>query len=179
MFRRGMNRPFRRFPADIPPALQRANELMATGDFNGAAAAFEQAAQAAVARGGVRAPWLLIQAGRMRILAGQVPAGMAHLQQGLSLIATRGNWQRLYAVGGRLEGELKQRGLKAEAAQIEAMVKGKLPAGFTPAGGPDAKLVLPTNCPGCGAPVRADEAERVDERTVECPFCGSMVRAEN
>lgn len=50
MFRRGMNRPFRRFPADIPPALQRANELMATGDFNGAAAAFEQAAQAAVAR---------------------------------------------------------------------------------------------------------------------------------
>ncbi len=181
MFRRGTNRPFRRFAADIPPALQRANELMASGDYPGAAAAFEQAAQGAVARGGPRAPWLLIQAGRMRILAGQVPAGMAHLQQGLTLIATHGNWQRLFAAGGRVAGELKSRGLTGEAAQIEALVKEKLPTGFKPAAGAagQPRPVLPTNCPGCGAPVRGDEADWIDTVTAECPYCGSPVRAES
>ena len=88
--RRGFVRPFGR-PSipDIPPALRRANELMAIGDYPGAAQAFEELARGAVARNGPRASLLLLQAGRMRILAGQVPLGMTHLQQGLGLFAAR------------------------------------------------------------------------------------------
>ncbi len=37
---------------------------------------------------------------------------------------------------------------------------------------------LPTNCPKCGAPIHADEADWVDSATVECDFCGSLIRAE-
>jgi hypothetical protein len=37
---------------------------------------------------------------------------------------------------------------------------------------------LPTACPQCGAPLRADEVEWADESTAECDFCGAMIRAE-
>jgi len=59
--RRGFVRPIGR-PAmqDIPPALRRANELMATDDYPGAAQAFEGLARGAVARNGPRAPLLLL-----------------------------------------------------------------------------------------------------------------------
>jgi hypothetical protein len=152
---------------------------MATGDYPGAAQAFEDLARGAVARNGPRAPWLLIQAGRMRILAGQVPSGMTHLQQGLGLFARRGQWQRFRNSGQRIEAELSQHGLTGQAKQIEAALKASLPAGFVPGPGLEkTKRVLPTNCHGCGGPLHADEVEWTDEITAECPYCGSAVRAE-
>ena len=45
---RGFGRPFRRmFGPDIPPLLQRANQMMANGKYVEAASAFEQLARAA------------------------------------------------------------------------------------------------------------------------------------
>jgi hypothetical protein len=181
--RRPIARPFGRpgIP-DIPPALRRANELMAIGDYPGAAQAFEELARGAVARNGPRAPILLIQAGHMRILAGQVPAGMLHLRQGLGLFATRGQWQPLYNNSQRMIRELNSRGLTEQAGQIAAILKAGLPAGFVPAStaaaSQKAPPVLPTNCPGCGGPLHADEIEWSDGITAQCPYCGSAVRAE-
>jgi hypothetical protein len=180
--RRGFVRPTGR-PAipDIPPALQRANELMATGDHSGAAQAFEELARGAVARNGPRAPWLLIQAGRMRIMAGQIPLGMSHLQQGLDLFAARGQWQRFHNSSQRIMAELSQRGLSGQATQIEANLKARLPAGFVPEPKniPEkAKRVLPTNCHSCGAPLHTNDVDWTDEITAECPYCGRAVRAE-
>jgi hypothetical protein len=37
---------------------------------------------------------------------------------------------------------------------------------------------LPTNCTKCGAPIHKDEANWVDEQTIECDFCGSLIRSE-
>ncbi len=180
--RRGFMRPLRRPPIlDIPPALRRANELMAVGDYPGAAQAFEELARGAVTRNGPRAPLLLLQAGRMRILADQVPIGMTHLQQGLEFFATRGQWQQFRNAGQRIVAELTQRGLTEQANQIEATLKSSLPAGFVPdpgTGREKAKRFLPTNCLGCGGPLHADEVEWTDEITAECPYCGSAVRAE-
>jgi len=181
--RRGFIRPFgRSIIPDIPPALRRANELIVIGDYPGAAQAFEELARGAVARDGPRAPLLLLQAGRMRILAGQVPQGMTHFQQGLGLFAARGQWQRFSNSGQRIVAELSQRGLTEQAKQIEATLKAGLPAGFAPgpgAGPEKAKRFLPTNCPGCGGPLHSDEVEWTDEITAECAYCGSAVRAED
>lgn len=181
--RRGLMRPLRRpLIPDIPPALRRANELMATGDYAGAAQAFEGLAHGAVARNGPRAPLLLLQAGRMRILAGQVSLGMTHLQQGLALFVARGQWQHFRNAGQRIVTELTQHGMTDQADQIEATLKSRLPAGFVPdpgAGREKARRVLPTNCHGCGGPLHADEVEWTDEITAECPYCGNAVRAED
>jgi hypothetical protein len=152
---------------------------MAIGDYSNAAQAFEELARNAVSRNGPRAPMLLIQAGRMRILAAQVPLGMTHLQQGLGLFALRGQWQRFCNSSQRIAAELSQRGLTEQARQIEATLKATLPSDFVPGARQEkAKHVLPTNCPGCGGPLHADEVGWIDEITAECQYCGSAVRAE-
>jgi len=181
MFRRPFGRPMRRpLAGNIPPALQRANQLMATGQPAEAAEIFEQFAHGALMRNGPRAPWFFLQAGHARLLAGQVPAGMTHLQQGLALLVARGQFQQLYRAGTRFVTELNTRGLAAEAKQIEDYLKQALPGGFVPAPGAGAEKprLLPTNCPGCGGPIRSDEVEWADEFTAECPFCGSAIRVE-
>lgn len=38
--------------------------------------------------------------------------------------------------------------------------------------------ILPTNCPGCGAPVHGERAKWVDSNTAECEYCGSLIRSE-
>ncbi|MBM3151100.1 MAG: hypothetical protein FJZ96_02660 [Chloroflexi bacterium] len=183
MFRRPFARPIRRaMMGEVPPLLRRANELMAMGNYGAAAEAFEQLARGAQMRGIPRDAQLFLQAGRCRILAGQVPLGMTHLKQGLSIIASRGNFQNLQNAGQRAIAELTQRGLSAEAAEIETLLKASIPAGFTGgavAAAPAAKpRLLPTSCPGCGGPIRSADVEWVDEATAECPYCGSAVRAE-
>jgi Zn finger protein HypA/HybF involved in hydrogenase expression len=106
---------------------------------------------------------------------------MTHLQQGLSLFAARGQWQKLHNGGMRFVTELNARGLTSEAKQIEEYLKTTLPGGFVAGAGASAekpKPVLPIHCPGCGGPIRSDEVEWADEVTAECPYCGSAVRAE-
>ncbi len=181
--RRGFIRPMVRramMTPDIPPALRRANELMAAGQFAAAADIFEQFVRGALQRGGPRAPQFFLQARRCRVLAGQVPVGMALLKQGLSIIASRGNWQNLQNAGRRVAAELTQRGLTAEATEIEAWLKQTIPSGFVPGPAADSAppRLLPTNCPSCGGPIRADEVEWMDEVTAECPYCGSAIRVE-
>jgi hypothetical protein len=182
MFRRPLRRAIRSAQmGSIPPALQRANQLLASGNYVEAASIFEQFANGALARNGPRAPWFFLQAGHARLLAGQTAVGMAHIQQGLSLLAARGQFQRLHHAGTRFVAECKARGLNGEAKQIEDYLMKTLPEGFTPGPGTGAEKprpVLPTNCPGCGGPIRSDEVEWADEITAECPYCGSAVRAQ-
>src|SRR5512137_1027326 len=98
--RRGLVRPIRPLgPPQIPPALQRANQMMAAGNYAAAAEIFEQFSRGAVNRDGPRAPWFLFQAGRARLLAGQVDMGVMHIREGLSLFAERGQWGDLQRTG--------------------------------------------------------------------------------
>ncbi len=186
--RRGFGRPLQRMIVDIPPALQRANELLAIGDYSGAAVAFEELARGAIARNGPRAPILLLQAGQARILAGQAVVGMGHLKQGISLFAARQQWPQLHRAGQHTIAFLNQRGQTEEAQQIQDYLIARLlpmPGGTVGPASTDSaalaeksKPLLPILCSACGGPIRADEVEWVDENTVECPYCGSAVRAE-
>jgi hypothetical protein len=178
--RRAFRRQMRRaFTPEIPPILQRANVLLNKGEYAEAAAAFEQIARAAELRGGPRAPVFFLQAGHARILAGQNAAGFAWLKHGLNLLAQRGQQARLYQVAPRVIAQLEQHGLSKEAAELREWLKSALPQGFAaPAAEAAGKPVLPTHCPACGAPVRTDEVEWLDEITAECAFCGSPVRGK-
>lgn len=183
MNRRGFGRPFRRGLGgnqQIPPALQHANQLMMNGDYVGAAAAFEDIAGRADARGGPRAPFFFMQAGRARILMGESATGLAHLKHGLTLLADAKRYTQLYRAGTRIVQELEAHGLVKEAQEISALIHTHIPAGAETAANsqPKAKAVLPTHCPACGGPVRSDEADWIDQVTAECPFCGSPIRAE-
>ncbi len=41
---------------------------------------------------------------------------------------------------------------------------------------PRRSQLLPTNCPQCGAPLRAEQADWVDEDTIQCNYCSSLIR---
>jgi hypothetical protein len=97
------------------------------------------------------------------------------------LFAARGQEGKVFNVGNRVVGELNQRGLSKEAQQVSAYIKSLLPDfdANRATSSPSKRPPLPTHCPGCGAPVRPDEVEWLDDATAECAFCGSPVRGEN
>jgi hypothetical protein len=178
MFRRQMRRGF---APNIPPILQEANLAFDKGEYGRAAELFEQIAQGADARGGPRAPLFHLQAGRCRVFAGQTSLGLPSLKRGLELLAQRKQFSRLHNAGQRVIEELKERGLIKEAAEIEKILGATWPS--MPATeqrpAPIRRPVIPTHCPHCGAALRPDEVDWLDESTAECAYCGSPVREEN
>ncbi|HXF86488.1 MAG TPA: zinc ribbon domain-containing protein [Anaerolineales bacterium] len=180
-----MRRIFRRqlrkaFKPSVPPILQEANLALDKGDFGRAAELFEQIAHVAEGRGGPRAPLFYLQAGRARLLAGQIHLGIPSLQRGLDLLAQRKQFPRLRSIGTRLIAELNEHGLRDEATAIEAWLRSVLPSmpSFD-VQSPHAKHPsLPTHCPSCGAPLKPDEVEWLDEFTAECAYCGSPIRED-
>jgi tetratricopeptide (TPR) repeat protein len=182
--RRAFRRQIRRTLApDVPPILQRANNLLDKGEFEHAAEAFEQIADAAEKRSGPRAPMFYLQAGRAWLLAGHATAALDHIKHALSMFAGRGQNGKVLQVGNRIARELEQRGLKKESGELKAYLHELLPGPikFTQAPLPAStnQPTLPTHCPSCGAAMRPDEVEWLDDKTAECAYCGSPVRGKN
>ncbi len=179
MFRRRVQRLFRGMgKPNIPPMLQRANQMMAAGDYENAAIAFKNLAQGAEERFPQRAPILYMEAGRAAIYSGQTQVGVAHLRRGLTILASQGRIHRMQMLGQRAMDELKARNLTTEVNEIAQLIQGNLPKEIPTQPPAVKKPVLPTHCPSCGAAVRPNEVEWLDEVTAECDYCGSSVRGE-
>ena len=178
MFRRNIRKTLAQ---EVPPILQEANFAFSKGEYGRAGELFERIAEGADARGGPRAPLFHLQAGRSRIYAGQTKLGMPSLKRGLELLAERKQFQRLQNAGQRVIAELNERGLKSEVTDIEILLKTLLPTKttFEAQPLPAKKPILPTHCPSCGAAVKPDEVEWLDEITAECGYCGSPVREDS
>jgi len=111
-------------------------------------------------------------------MAKQPQQAVESLERGLGLFATRGQTGKVANFGARVVAELKQHGFPAEAQQLTDYLRDLAPGFEASASGstPAKQPLLPTHCPGCGAPVRPDEVEWLDSSTAECAFCGSPVR---
>ena len=178
-----MRRTFRRhirktLAQDVPPILQEANFAFDKGEYGRAGELFERIAQTAAARGGPRAPFFYVQAGRARILAGQTSLGVPSLKRAFELLAQQGQPLRLHRIARRVISELNERGLEREAAEVKSWLNHASPSEPS-VDEPFRRPVLPTRCPSCGAMVRPDEIDWLDDITAECAYCGSPVRAES
>ena len=186
MFRR---RPIRRTLRSLRGASRRgasqalitANQMFESRNYQEAAERFEAIAQTTETRGELRAPQFYLQAGRARILAGQIEDGLAHLKHGLSLFVKRGEWLHLRRASRRVVNELNERGLTDAAEEVTTWLNGAMPVNVQniPEKTPARKPVLPTHCPSCGAALRPDEVDWLDDITAECAYCGSPVREDN
>jgi len=181
-----MRRIFRRhirrtLSQNVPPVLQEANFAFDKGEYGHAAELFENIAQTTDARGGPRAPIFHFQAGRARVFAGQTKLGIPSLKRGLELFAQRGQLLKLQRASRRVVADLNARGLTAEATEMEAWLKNMSPSmpAIETGPAPAKRPTLPTHCPSCGAGVRPDEVEWLDDVTAECAYCGSPIREED
>lgn len=179
-----MRRVFRRhirktLAENVPPVLQEANFAFSKGEYGRAGELFERIAQTADARGAARAPLFHLQAGRARVLAGQVKLGMPSLRRGLAILAERRQLNRLHQAGHRVISDLRANHLEPEAEEIEAWIQElapALPSFDEPHEAPSHRAELPPHCPACGAAVRLDEVEWQDPNNAECAYCGSPLR---
>lgn len=159
--------------------LNRAHALEASGQYKEAAQLFAQLADGAAERGMMdRAGNLSLQAGRAYVQSGDTQNGMARVREGLRLLVQAGREPCAQMALQQAVTALRARDLKTEAdslltefpnlsAAVEASEAEAAPRGH-----------LPPKCPNCGGPLRADEADWIDDETVECPYCGSPVRAK-
>ena len=178
MFRRA-RRLLRGASQQVPPALQHAQRLMETGQFAEASLAFHDLAKKAEERFPERAPFLYFEAGRASILNGDNKKGVTHFRSGITLLSTQQRYHRMHKAGARIVAELRERGLNAEADEVESLLgNNDQPSAEKEAPVAHKRAILPTHCPSCGAAVRPDEVEWLDELTAECDYCGSPVRAE-
>jgi hypothetical protein len=178
-------REIRRATRGIHPLIFQGNRMMRDGSFEAAAGMFEQAAGLAEMRGNGRSPNLYILAGRARLLAGQNDAGMKLIYKALGEMKNSALMGELEITGRRLVNSIRQAGFENEAAGLAAWLEenlqqpglastifnSELPK-------PDKKVVLPVQCPACGAPIDSTTIEWADSLTAVCSFCGRSIRGE-
>lgn len=105
---------------------------------------------------------------------------LAHARLALNLFIQYQVVERTPRFFANITRKIRNRGMApaAEALQKEFGDRvGPLPAGGPPARQPQ-RGHLPPACPQCGAPLRSDEVEWIDARSVECVYCGLVVRTE-
>jgi hypothetical protein len=169
-------------PRPVPLVLKEANALFMNGEYAKAAELFESISTAAFERGGPRAPKFLIQAGRARIYAGQADAGMKLIFRGLEVLKQQGRLLELERICTRVCADFSARQFNDQAVEIDRWLGKNFPERppRSEIGATDHRrvMLLPTQCPSCGAAVHPEEVEWVDEFTAECSYCGNLLRKE-
>lgn len=192
MFRRGPLRRAARIMTHRPLAtladrprqlLREANLHMERGNYSRAAEMFENLGRGAEARAiHQRVPFLYLQAARAYLYAGQITLSIPLLRQALKLLADAHRWDAFNRNASLAIEELQHKGYIQQADQLQGWIEqvkqnhpeaASRPVRITQ--GDTPRPHLPAKCPFCGASLRPDEVEWLDDTTAECPYCGSSV----
>jgi hypothetical protein len=161
--------------------MDQAHRLFAVGQYSQSATLPERVANSARAAGLPRAPRLFFQATRANWHANQMSHGMDLMRIALGILVATGAIDIAGQIASLAMTELNRMGHKQEADQLRDCVV-KIPgwqetASETP---PEEKTkpVLPTHYKQCGAAVRSNEVDWIDEITAAYAYCGSPIRTE-
>jgi hypothetical protein len=103
---------------------------------------------------------------------------MPSLKSAFELLVQQRRPLQLHRNVRRVISELQERGLETEAAEVERWLNHAVPSEPS-IDSPARRAILPTQCLSCGARVRPDEIEWLDDLTAECAYCGSPLRAQS
>jgi hypothetical protein len=161
--------------------LQNANRLMVSGQYDKAAPMFLQLAMELQATQHPRkAANLHAQASHAFADAKEEAQALQQAQVALRFFVRLQMIPRAAQFYGNIRNKMHQNRMSASAAELEKEF-GSVLANVSPrllGGEQHVTRHLPTSCPKCGAPLRVDEVEWVDEMTASCSFCGSVVAKE-
>ena len=160
--------------------LRRAHRLMDNGQYAQAFPILKRLAEGAARHGmPIRAAHLFIQAARARLEMGSAPDAVALAQHTIQLMHDAGKDRQLRTLLPRMIQALEERGHHQQAITLRAHMEALLDSqeALQPQESPPQRR-LPTRCPACNGPVRADQVTWIDDRSAECVYCGSTLQAE-
>lgn len=164
-------------------ALSQANQLRASGQFEQAAMLFAQLAAGMENSGHPRrAANFHAQAAHSFADAAEPVRSLAHARRALDLFLQYQMVRRIPVFYANIVRHLRNKGLTAAANQVEQEYAAKvspfpLPVQPVQSAQAGSRPSLPSSCPKCGAPVRSDEIEWIDDRSAECIYCGTTLQA--
>lgn len=161
--------------------MRRVHRQLASGQYAQAYPTLKRLADgAAQRRAPVQAATLYAEAARARV---EMAAPGAHnaawdavalCQRALHLLSGARRTAQAHALLARMLELLESKRYYVQAVELRAegtALLGAKPRLTQP------QAALPFKCPGCNAPLRADEVEWVDAQSAACAYCGSLVRA--
>ena len=159
-----------------------ANQLLQSGQYVQAGDAFSGLASQAKENGHPRrAANLNTQAAHAYIDGKNENLALTQSRSALTLFQQLGMVDRAAQFWRNIQNHLQRAGMSSALASLRQEFGSKIdltPLQKPVAPSPAKQGHLPAQCPGCGAPVRTDEVEWVDEQSAECPFCGSILISE-
>ena len=167
-------------PAQIQ-ILSQANQLIATGHPGEAAQLFANLAQQMEGSNHPRrAANLHAQAAHAFADTQDEANALGHARRALNLFLQYQMVQRTPRFYANIERKLRARNMTKAADLLQAEFGSKIGTLPPPPVQPQApgQQRLPSNCPQCGAPVRGDEIEWINQYSAECIYCGSVVQTE-
>jgi hypothetical protein len=180
---------FRRPRRMLPPRLliannaindvARANQLMASGQPMQAAVLFMQLAGQMEVAGRLRqAANLHAQAAHALINVRNEQRAMNQAGQAMQLFARLGMVERAQEFKANFSRHLQEAGYESSADSI-GRAYNTVVAVVDPQPEQKKRGSLPPACPHCGAPVRSDVVEWIDEQSAECGFCSGVVNTNS
>lgn len=170
---RGYRRPNRPVPTAAEVALRKVRWLIQKGKFAQAGTILSQLARQAEALERPRlAGDLHARAAHCLVEGIAEPAGLGEAQAALRVFTNTGNGVRFQRFLDNILRKMQARHMVHAVGALHAEF-GVSQIVMPTAVGP---LRLPTACPQCGAPVRADEVEWIDPSSAECTFCGAVIQ---
>lgn len=165
--------------ARVIQMLRQAHRLMEGGQYGQAFPIFKRLADGAAERGmPVKAAHMYLQAAHARLEMGDANDALDLARRSVQLLANAGQAWQLRALLPRLVQAFEEKGYRDQAVILRAEAEALL-GGERPAPPPAQRGTLPSKCPSCGGPVRADEVEWIDDRSAECAYCGSVIQAQS
>jgi hypothetical protein len=180
MFRRPIRRAIRHMTASAvnQNAFFQANQFYGMGQFEAAADSFIQLAHQMEKRGKPRqAANLHAQAALALAKAGIEPRALNQANIAFSQFTLLGMRQRVSEFKAELDRTLHPNKVSTSTdTPIQSNINPEI-RGFTSAT-ENRRGKLPATCHQCGAPVRSNQVEWIDDSSAECDFCGAVLQTE-
>ncbi len=161
-------------------SLAKANQLVASGHPGQAAPLFATIAiEMETTAHPRRAANLHAQAAHAYADSQNEQAALDQARRALGLFIQSGMVNRIPVFYANITRKFDNKGMKSAADTLKGEFGSRIgPIPQNPTPDLSHKGSLPTNCTKCGAPIHQNDANWVDDQTIECDYCGSLIRAE-
>ena len=175
--------PFRNFrrpvPTPVERALCRAQRLIGFGRYDQAGQLLAGLAAELDAAGRPRAAAEMhARAAHCYVEGGIAAAALVEARTALERFREAGMPARFERFHANIYRKMLARGMQFGSESLRSQFGLPAPDAAQPPAPPSAaRLVLPTACEKCGAPVRSDEVDWIDSASAECAYCGAVLQA--